>query len=278
MRIFILGFCAIVCLASCQEEVFLDLNTTENIPVIEAQWTNFPGYSFVQIKFSQNFYDTAFASTVSSAQVFIKNLQSGKIVNFRYSPQHQKYLPVNNQYGTIGQNYELHVNIDGKVFESRGEILAPPILDSITYTYRDARLFREEGYYLTLFGKIPFIEDNNYRIKLVRNDTLLNRRGDYLLFDDTFGTRLLQNGLTLDGFPFAKGDKVRLEMYRLNRPAYDYLRELVNLLFNDGGLFSPPPQNPPSNIKSKDGVSPVLGYFNASPIIVKSLEIAPGGS
>jgi hypothetical protein len=271
--IFCLG--TLFILSACQEEVFLDLNSSEKIPMIEAQWTNLPGYNFVQIGYSKNYYDSLSTEYISNAQVFIKNIQSGKVVTFRYSPQSKRYLPINNQYGTVGQTYELQVNIEGKIYESVGKILAPPILDSITYAFRDERLFREKGYYLTLFGKIPFNEDNNYRIKIIRNDTLLNRRGDYLLFDDTFGKNLLQNGFTLEGFPFAKGDKVRLEMYRLNQSSYDYLRELVNLLFNDGGLFSPPPQNPPSNIKSKDGTSPVLGYFVASPIIGKTLEIAP---
>jgi hypothetical protein len=275
MKTLLLGIGILLFFSACQEEVFLDLKNSKRIPVIEAQWTNHPGFNFVQIGYSNSFYDSISEDPYPNAEISIKNSQSGRIVNFKFSPQFKKYLPINNQYGIVGQDYELQVKLEGKTFISSGKILAPPVIDSIKYAFRDDRFFREEGYYLTLFGKIPFQEDNFYRIKMVRNDTLLNRRTDYLLFDDRFGTNLLKNGLTLNDFAFKKGDRVRLEMYRLNQPAYDYMRELVNLLFNDGGLFSPPPQNPPSNIKSKEGNEPVLGYFVTSPIIVRSLNISP---
>ncbi|WP_373398065.1 hypothetical protein V8V91_26950 [Algoriphagus halophilus] len=40
-------------------------------------------------------------------------------------------------------------------------------------------------------------------------------------------------------YPFEEGDRVRLELFRMNKDTYDYFTQLVGLLFNDGGLFSP---------------------------------------
>jgi hypothetical protein len=53
----------------------------------------------------------------------------------------------------------------------------------------------------------------------------------------------------------------------MTREPYNYLNQLLGLLFSDGGLFSPPPQNPDTNIKVVYGDSPVLGYFVVSPIL-----------
>jgi hypothetical protein len=107
---------------------------------------------------------------------------------------------------------------------------------------------------------------------VIENDTLKNQREDYLLFDDTFGLTFFEQGLEL-GYAFQEKDVVRLELFRLNKDAYDYLNQLVNLLFNDGGLFSPPPQNPESNIRVVKGNSEVLGYFLVSPLFTRTIVI-----
>jgi hypothetical protein len=260
-------------LFSCQEEVFLPLKETEAIPVIEAIWTNVPGVNFVKVSMSKDFYQVGTNQVISDAEVFIRNVRTGTRFNFRYSPQFDRFQPTANFWGRIGETYELNVRVGNKIYRSTGTLLEPPKLDSITYKFQEARIFREEGYYLTLYGDIPFERDNNYRIRIIRNDTLLNGRNDYLLFDDTFGTSILNRGFELNGFPFKRGDQVRLELFRLNQSAYDYLSQLVNLLFNDGGLFSPPPQNPQTNIVEINGNGDVLGYFMVSPLLYETVTI-----
>ena len=153
-------------------------------------------------------------------------------------------------------------------------MLAPPILDSVVWNYEKDRPFRGEGYFIKVFGKIPFLDNNQYRIRVFENDTLKNQREDYLLFDDTFGLQVFEKGLEL-GYAFQKNDRVRMELYRLNKDAFVYLNQLVNLLFSDGGLFSPPPQNPTSNIRVVSGKGEVLGYFVVSPVLTRTVTIVP---
>ncbi|PSL07106.1 DUF4249 domain-containing protein [Cecembia rubra] len=260
---------------SCQEEVFLELNTVDPMPVIEAVWTDMGTMNYVKLSKSRDFYEEEDNELIKDATVFIQNLNSGLVVPFRYTEQARRYLPLNNARGRKGDKYRLTVRWKDNEYQSEGLLLHPPKLDSIRYEFKDSRLFREEGYYVTLYGDIPFAENNNYRIRIVRNDTLLNSRNDYLLFDDTFGTSILNNGFELAGFPFRANDRVRLELFRLNRDAFDYLNQLVALLFNDGGLFSPPPQNPASNIRLVSGKTEALGYFMVSPVLIETLVISP---
>lgn len=260
---------------SCQEEIVLDLKTVDPTPAIEAIWTNNGSMNQVKILYSKDYYDQELNQIIEDAFVSITNLDTEREIPFIFSSQARRYLPVNNLGGRIGERYQLNVRIGENEYVSEGTMLPPPILDSIKYEFKERRFFREEGYYLTVYGKIPFETENNYRIRIIQNDTLKNSRFDYLLFDDSFGTSILDRGFELAGFPFRANDRVRLELYRLNTDAFNYLNQLVDLLFNDGGLFSPPPQNPKSNIKLKSGKGEVLGYFMVSPYLNEVVEIIP---
>lgn len=262
-------------LGSCQEEILLDLQTVDPTPAIEAIWTNNGSMNQVKILYSKDYYNQELNQIIDDAVVSITNLDTNRDIPFIFSSQARRYLPVNNLGGRIGERYQLNVKIGENEYVSEGTMLPPPTLDSIKYEFKERRFFREEGYYLTVYGKIPFETENNYRIRIIQNDTLKNSRFDYLLFDDSFGTSILDKGFELAGFPFKANDRVRLELYRLNTDAFNYLNQLVDLLFNDGGLFSPPPQNPKTNIKLKSGQGEVLGYFMVSPYLNEVVEIIP---
>lgn len=266
----LLGMAAI----SCQEEVDLPLATIDgDVPVIEATWTNNSFYNQVNISLARNYFDSVETNVISDAKVYISIPDSKRIIPFAFNGYSQSYLPVNSgEVAQVGETYQLNVLWKENEYTSTGVLLAPPIVDSVTYEYLEERLFRKEGYYIKVFGEIPFEEDNYYRIKVIENDTLKNDRGDYLLFDDTFGLKFFTEGLELS-YAFDEGDKVRLELFRLNESSYEYLTQLVNLLFNDGGLFSPPPQNPDSNITVVKGDSDVLGYFNVTPVLFRTVKI-----
>lgn len=263
----------LIFLFSCQEEAALELGARDKIPVIEGVWTDNPSDNFVSVAYSRDYYDTLDNERIPDALVQIEDLENGEIIEFRYVGELGQYLPLNQQAAEIGHEYRLRVALEGKEYSATGTTLEAPVLDSITYEFKEERFFADEGYYLTLYGKIPFTENNFYRLKLTRNDTLLNRRSDYFLFDDTFGSSILNNGFELTAFTFEKEDKVKLQMLRLNESSYDYLNQLVNLLFNDGGLFSPPPANPRTNLTVSQGVGEVMGYFMTAPVVTRTIMI-----
>ncbi len=262
------------CFWSCQEEVILPLGEKDElIPTIEAYWTDQSLYNEVKITLSKDYYDSLDVQVVSDAEVFITIPGSNKVVPFVYLNGTKSYKPANPlEKAVVGETYQLNVRWRENIYRSEGIMLEPPVVDSVTWSFEEERLFREEGYYIKVYGKVQFTEDNNYRIRVTENDTLKNQREDYLLFDDTFGLTFFEEGLEL-GYVFEENDRVRLELFRMNRDAFDYLNQLVNLLFNDGGLFSPPPQNPDSNIRVVQGDSEVLGYFLVSPVLTRTVVI-----
>lgn len=259
---------------SCQEEVILPLGEKDElVPTIEAYWTDQSIYNEVKITLSKDYYDSSEVQVISDAEVFITIPGTDKVIPFTYLGGPNNYRALNPQEkAVIGETYRLNVKWRDNVYISEGVLLEPPIVDSVTWSFEEERLFRDEGYYIKVYGKIPFEEDNNYRIRVIENDTLKNQREDYLLFDDTFGLKFFEEGLEL-GYAFEENDRVRLELYRLNRDAFEYLNELVNLLFNDGGLFSPPPQNPDTNIRVVQGDPEVLGYFVVTPVLSRTVLI-----
>ena len=258
---------------SCQEEVFLDLDKKDaRIPVIEGHWTDQGIYNEVKISLSKNYYDSLEQELVRDAEVFVKEMSTGRKITFSYLNATRSYRPNPGERAKIGEIYQLNVSWKGQVFQSEGLMLEAPTVDSVTWAYQEKRLFRDEGYYVKVYGKIPFQDNNFYRIRVIENDTLKNQREDYLLFDDAFGLQVFEEGLEL-GYAFQKNDRVRMELYRLNKDAFDYLSQLVSLLFNDGGLFSPPPQNPESNIRIVKGDSQVLGYFVVSPVLTRTVTL-----
>lgn len=266
----------VLIMSSCQEEVNLPLATINGeVPVIEGVWTDNSFYNEVKVTLAKNYLDTLENEVVKNANVTISTKDGSKVFPLRYFEESRSYRPQSSAaVGVIGESYQLNVQWDEYEFQSEGTLLPPPILDSLTYKYEEKRLFRDEGYYIKVYGKIPYEKDNYYRIRVIENDTLKDRRSDYLLFDDTFGLKFFENGLEL-GYAFDAKDTVQLELFRMNKRPYNYFVQLVNLFYSDGGLFSPPPQNPETNIEDVMGQREVLGYFSVMSVLREKVIIKP---
>ncbi|MDN3670987.1 DUF4249 family protein [Echinicola jeungdonensis] len=260
-------------LLSCQEEVHLELEKADPMPVIEANWTNREAYNNVKISYSSDYYDSSSYELYKDAEVFIMDDENGQKIPFQFNEKNGSYLPIDIKKGEIGHKYTLNVQMEGHKYKSSGIMLAPPVLDSVTYTYKEERALRPAGYYLKIYGKIPFESNNFYRVFAFSNPFSQVTKPNFLLFDDTFGTSLLDNGFEIENIPFQEGETAYLGLFRLNRDVYTYMSELLTMVINDGGLFSPPPQNPTSNIELLVGKKEALGYFLVSPLITEKVEI-----
>jgi hypothetical protein len=166
----------------------------------------------------------------------------------------------------VGRTYYLNIQHKEKTYQS--ESYLPPVtdIDRLEVRFVKETVSKDEGYYIYFFAKEPQGETNYYRFLVYENDSLYNGSNDLLIANDDFLKGDIEN-LEL-GYPFKLNDKVRLEMHSLTKKAYDYYNGLLNVYNSDGGLFSPPPVNPPSTINNG-----AIGIFRASSVAAREVII-----
>lgn len=254
----------------CEKEVDLRLKNADPQVVIEGIITDAEGPYTVLVSKTFNYYDESPESGVSGAEVVISDNEGFSEV---LEETEKGIYQTTDLQGKAGNTYTLQVRYEGTDYEATGTILEPPVFDSLTYRFVEETALKDEGYYLYFFGKTPKPGISYYRWLVYKNGELFNTEPeDFLLASDEFVNEEL-NDLEFP-FAFQLQDTLRLEMYSLELSMFNYYNELLTILFNDGGLFSPPPVNPVSNIKNlTDPRKPPLGYFQASPVVAEEVVI-----
>lgn len=257
---------------SCREITEIDLPQEEARLVVEGELTDTPGPHNVRLTLTQPYFADEPAAPVTDAQVWISD-DGGEPKMLTYAGD--GYYLTEGITGEIGHAYTLKINWQGMEYQASGRLLPEPEIDSLQSVFYEERppAF-EEGYYILIYGSLPVDASRYYRIKVYENDSLYNDRSDLFIPDDRFLPAEIDS-LQLP-YPFRLQDTVRMEMYTLNREMYDYYIELRTLLFNDGGLFSPPPRNPVGNIRNlTEPGNPPLGYFQVASYSSGSVIIRP---
>jgi hypothetical protein len=265
----------IVVLAGCDEAITLDLKQTPPRIVIEGQVTDVAQMQFVKITTSLDFYQAGKAQPVTNAFVTITD-DTGESVKFIHNPrQHQDsigyYVPNTGFVGTMGRTYTMTVLLDNDTYTASDKLLRVTTFDSIGYQ-PNRFLDRDkpsDGKYMELlmYAKEPQDTEDNYLFKFYRNDSLVytNRSDVYIFNDYGIGERI--DGVASPVY-YAPGDTARVEMYSITRDGYLFYNDLGTILNTDGGMFSPPPANPRSNINGG-----ALGFFQVSSITSATLKL-----
>lgn len=258
-------------LAACQEVVKVDLKQAESRLVVEGYITDQPQQNYIKLSQSISYYGDEKAPLVKDAQINLLDENDQLITPFSF--QDSVYKPDNSSFAAkMGKPYKVQIKYKGDEYEATGSAEKNVQLDSITYVYKQKTLFEDEGYYVKVSGIVPKQNKHYFRWMVYKNDSLFNDPGDYFIFDTQYLQENVQ-GFQLP-FTFKKGDTVRLESYSLNRDMYDFYNEFVNLLFNDGGVFSGPPVNPTSNVKNlNDPENIALGFVQFSSVEKTSVII-----
>ncbi len=266
---------ATLLMTGCLEEVRPDLSTAEPILVIEAKAIDYPDTdqdtAFVLLSLTGDYYEEQAVPKVTNATIQVTDLEA----NVSYELNHLE----DGLYQSVfemkeNHTYQLDITYNGKNYQAADKNVPVPAIDSLKYEYLEGQLFREDGYYIYFFGSTPKEQINYYRWLVYENDSLYNDRSDILIAEDRF----VQEEIAGLEFPyrFEEKDTVKIEMYSLSEDVYIYLTEFGNLLFNDGGMFSSPPQNPPSNITNlSDPEIEPFGFFQVSSVTSEEIILNP---
>lgn len=261
MKILAILFFSLLLFTSCETVVDLDLAQSEPRLAVEAIVTDQAGGSYVQLAMSAPYAKDVEPAAVTNATVVLTDNTGGNVVFVH--EQAGRYLPAAGFAGEAGRSYQLSIQVNGKTYAATSVLNPVPALEEVQVEYVDGKnddYGREEGYYLQSGFQDPAGIRNYYKIDLVANDTLVQRRpGDILVSDDR-----LYDGSHLDDLdifiPFKKGDRLQVSLLSLSKEAFDFYAAMASLA-GQGGLFGRNPANLPSNI-SNGGV----GFFSASAV------------
>jgi len=275
-------FFAVILSWGCQEIIDLDLEKSDTRVVIEGRIVDENSIKKIKISQSLNYYDTGKMQPIANAEISLLDGNDNLISEFIYNSQDSTYQTFDSLRLDVGSEYRIQILVNDELLEAKGEILENPTLDSIYYLSEEelqnlGQQVIGEGYFMFVNGRLNNEGIEYFKLDITVNDTLRNSRGalsNSVLTSEFFGKEF--RALPVPG-TFKEKDTVDLQLYTLNEDVYQYYIEFINLLFNDGGVFSPPPVNPTTNIKNlTNSENPPLGFIQFSSIQRRSLIIEEG--
>ena len=260
---------------ACEKTVILDIEETESKVVIEGLITNSVDLNYIRLSRSRDFYASGPAEGINNATVVVNDNAGGE-VRYLHNPDNVPeldgvYLPETPYAGIIGNTYTMSVMVDGESYMAQETLLPVTQIDSLTVIVNEDEMEdpdEENHFYEVLFfAQEPQDRVDHYLFKFYGNDEIVRDSEEDIYFaeDEFIGEAI--DDLPIAGF-YELDDLVRVEMFSISREAFVYYNDLFNLLNNDGGMFSPPPANPRTNLSNG-----ALGYFQVSAVEMDEIVI-----
>jgi hypothetical protein len=175
-----------------------------------------------------------------------------------------------------GQTYTLKINWQNKEYASTCYVQQVPKIDTVTFELKEAPEIGKDKF------RIPYIwfkdntETKDYYLFLTNN--IGNGVWSRAILDDEFlapeikGIDVFKGESILywrNAYPL-EYDEVRIEMHSISKEIYEYYKALIGQFRNDGGIYTPSPASPPTNISNG-----ALGFFRVSTVQVYEVERLP---
>lgn len=266
--IYLISLCFLsLFLFSCEDVIDVNLEQGPALLAVDGVINNREGAT-VRLNLTSPYLNNDRLPLVDNATVELIDDRGNK--QSLYQPSPGVYRTVDYK-AEVGHSYTLHILYNGEEYQARTEVKRVPPVDSLTYRLEKDRLGRDDGIYVFYYGpEFPGVGDF-VRVKVFRNDELLNKTANLIIFTDRLvdGNYLADLELNFNK-AFEIGDKVRCEVLSLTEDAYFFYQELSTQV-NNQGIFA----NAPSNIRTNVlNVNPnsgkkAVGYFIGSAISSK---------
>ncbi len=282
--IFLFGLAMI--LISCQETIQLDAPEGESRIVVEAWLDDQLQEQTIRITETLPYFQNEFAPGLTGANVVI-NSSSGKVLNFTDQGNGDyTYDATSESIGSVGDIFNLQIDVKGKSISSSSTLNPVPPIDSIVQEYRDDSF--GEGIYCNFFSRDLLGLGDVYWIKTYQNDQFLARPLEInLAFDAGFAAgsevdnlifippiREAMNPIqdSLGTSPWKVGDKCRVEIHSLNLDGFFFMEAVRTQLQNSlNTIFAEPITNSKGNLVNNSDDEEILGIFNVASI--SALEV-----
>ncbi len=269
---------------ACTEVIELDVNQTpDNEVVIQGLVTDSFSNNLVVISNSLGLYDDPEFRGIAGAEVFVEEFDGEGNLLDKYdyvdlgagSDTAAGFYFSSVPFRGVADNiYRLTVNLANKTYTAEDQLRPVAPMDSLVVEIDEDRkkdlesnekidsLHEDFGryYQLLLYATEPPQTIDYYQWNFYRNGELENNEGRSLFYSDD---KLIQE--SINGFPapvyYAMGDTFYVEQLSLTREGYIFISDLDRAMNNDGGMFSPPPANPRTNISNG-----AFGFFQVSSV------------
>ena len=272
-----LKFIALLTIAAgffaCEEVVEIDVNQSPPQLVVDGLLTDEDTFHTVRISTTANFNGES-GQVITGAAVQVRD-NMGNIFNYIHNPTGADsldgmYYSEQKFAGVTGRIYDLEVLINDLTLTASDTLLPITEIDSLVIRedpFADPNDENGRFYQVLLYAAEPQETRDFYYFRFYRDSVIVADNSVFAFDDEPLGDRL-------DGLPspvnFAEGEYASVEIYSLSREQFVFYTDLGNLLNSDGGMFSPPPANPRSNIQGG-----ALGLFQVSGLRRAGLLIEP---
>ncbi len=278
MKIKILTAISAFIIWSCDEPYIIETDQQDSQIIVEALLTNEFKQHFVKISETTDFYSSGQTPRVSEATVLVTDDRGNSFTYAEDQENPGRYLSETPFQGEVGVTYSLMIVINGQTISSSETMLRVTTIDSLTYNideeekkyledHADNVINKGRYYEVLLYTKEPQDTQDYYLFKFYRNGEILNYDGEDIYYADDEVIQENIDGIVFNDW-YSKDEVAGIEMYSLSRNAFLFYADLEITLNNDGGLFSPLPTNPRTNL-----VGNALGLFQVSAIASDEITI-----
>ena len=282
----------LVLISSCEDKITPTLENATPVYVVDAWLNNKQGTQTIFLSKSQPYFENTLPPGVSGAVISV-NDDKGKVFSFHEDdkrPGYYVWVPSGNEvFGTVGNIYQLNMQVNGETFLAASKMGRVPLIDSITFE-TDKRTASEDSVTRGQFwGTDPKGVGDAYWIRTFKNGVLLNKPSELnIAYDAGFSAGGQTDGVTFitpirRGInsrdtdandkplpPIVAGDSLNVQIFSITHEAFNHLNEVMVQTDRPGGfaeLFATPLANVSTNISnaSTQGTK-VQGFFNVSAV------------
>ncbi|WP_347159912.1 DUF4249 domain-containing protein [Pontibacter chitinilyticus] len=242
--------------SSCEEVIDYELRTADTRLVVEGLITNQPGPYTVRLSHTKGYLDEGRTPGVNGVLVVVSDNQ-GTVDTLKQVAE--GIYQTTKLQGKPGNTYYFRAVVNGQAYTAQSYMLTVSLIDSLTFVYKKKGETSDEGIHPIIHFADPAGRGNYYRWNVIINgvaepDELAVLKDD--IYDGNYGHADME-------FALKENDKLRVEMYSIDKPAYEFWLALLNQQNEAGSPFETPPANAPTNI-SNGGI----GFFGASAVSV----------
>lgn len=259
-------------LLSCEERI--DIHTEASAPhlVIYGCLTDDITRHSIRITRSTGYFVSTKPEGISQATVTIRE-EGGKTYLLTENKSEPGLYQTDSHFaGKAGKTYTLNVSLDfdndglPEEYEATSTLPAPARVDSIDY--RPSEVF-DDFVEILLWGNMPDGEGNYLSLQLfVNNYKREVSLEDYVLLDDEYIGKKEIIGVPcyyhdLEDWAFEDGTLLTLQVDAIPKEYFTFISNAQDELRGGNPLFSGPPANIKTNIRSTDPASqiPISGFF-----------------